>query len=229
MQIVEYGSAVINDALVGDPLPQPDRGLALDGDPGYQSSQSCEDISIGSQLYTSILSHRQAPPNTLRISSAVRSNVSRSDSDLYHHSEMEVSRHVASSKRCAVYVSYTERMARWVRIVLKPLIESWEHSEVILHEDDMIPGFTVSGERQRLLLQAHKVVLVVSRDYSESPWCLYELQHAIQQNPALCRGRVIPILVDGCQELPSIVVGVVPLMENDRNFSSKLRKNIMGY
>ena len=128
-----------------------------------------------------------------------------------------------------MYVSYTDRMANWVRIVLKPLIESWQQSEVILHEDDMIPGFTVSGERQRLILQAHKVVLVVSRDYSTSQWCLYELQHAIQQEPALCRGRVIPILVDRCQSLPSIVAGIVPLAEDDRNFNAKLRKNILGY
>ena len=39
---------------------------------------------------------------------------------------------------------------------------------------------------------------------------------------------MILILVDGCQDLPSIVAGVVPLMENDRNFSTKFRKNIMG-
>jgi hypothetical protein len=119
-------------------------------------------------------------------------------------------------------------MGAWVREHLKPLIESWQHSEVMLHEDDMIPGFTIPGERQRLILEAHKVVLVVSKDYSESPWCLYELQHAIQQEPALCQGRIIPILVDGCRSLPAIVRGVVPLVENDRNFSTRLKKNIIG-
>ncbi len=225
-QIVEYGPGT-NDMVLREPLPAQDGG-----DPGYQSSQSCEDVSssIGYHAYTSILDYRPAA-NTLGFSNTIRSQVSKSDSDLYCHSGMEVCSTANSTWRgkCVVYVSYTDRMANWVRIVLKPLIESWQHSEVMLHEEDMIPGFTVSGERQRLILQAHKVVLVVSRDYSESPWCLYELQHAIQQEPALCRGRVIPIMVDGCQDLPSIVAGVVPLMENDRNFSTKLRKNIMGY
>lgn len=225
---MEYGAA-LQDTLVGDAIPSATQD---GGDPGYQSSQSCEDVSnVGYHLYTST---RPAPPTSLGLFSTIHSKVSKSDSDLYNrYSKLAEG---ASSRddsvrnvKCVVYVSYTDRMANWVRIVLKPMIESWRNSEVVLHEDDMIPGFTVSGERQRLILQAHKVVLVVSRDYSESPWCLYELQHAIQQEPALCRGRVIPILVDGCQELPSIVAGVVALVENDRNFRNKLRKNIMGY
>ena len=222
---MEYG-ATTQDVVVGDALATQDGG-----DPGYQSSQSCDDVTnLGYHLYTSALNHRPAPPNTLGLLSTIHLKVSKSDADISHHSRTGSG--VVDSlchEKCVVYISYTDRMANWVRILLKPLIESWQHSEVVLHEDDMIPGFTVSGERQRLILQAHKVVLVVSRDYSESPWCLYELQHAIQQEPALCRGRVIPIMVDGCQDLPSIVAGVVPLMENDKNFSTKLRKNIMGY
>lgn len=218
--------------IVGDSL-QP-----LEGDQGYQSSQSLEDISsIGCQLQTMVINGRRAPPNTLRlpkdiVNSKFQSKHSYSDSDFpQHHSGMELDVSKISlwsdDDKCMVYISYTDKMASWVRSCLKPLIESWKYSEVILHEDEMIPGFAISNERQRLILQAHKVVLVVSRDYSNSPWCLYELQHAIQQEPALCRGRIIPILVDGCLTVPSIVTGVVALPENDRNFSLRLKKNIM--
>ena len=147
-----------------------------------------------------------------------------SDSSSSNHGQTKYEAH----QNCLVYISYTERKAEWVLDYLKPLIESWRYSEVILHEEDMIPGFTISGERQRLILQAHKVVLIVSKDYSESPWCLYELQHAIHKEPALCRGRIIPIMVDGCQVLPSIVRGIVPLLDSDKNFQLKLKKNIIG-
>ena len=97
---------------------------------------------------------------------------------------------------CTVYISYTDSKAHWVYDYLKPLIESW-NSQVILHEEDMVPGYTISGERQRLIRGAHRVVLVVSEDYSSSPWCLYELQHAITQEPILFKGRIIPVMVDG--------------------------------
>ena len=197
-----------------------------DSDQGYQSSQSYDqnsqsyDLSIGDQLKTMIHNSSRTPPTTLGL-------VTEDCPTDFESSQGEVDSYLWQEK-CIVYISYTERMGRWVREWLKPLIESWKHSEVMLHEDDMIPGFTIPGERQRLILEAHKVVLVVSRDYSESPWCLYELQHAIQQEPALCRGRIIPILVDGCHTLPSIVRGIVPLMEKDRNFSMRLKKNILG-
>ena len=126
-----------------------------------------------------------------------------------------------------VYISYTENKADWVYDYLKPLIESWG-SQVILHEEDMIPGYTVSGERQRLILQARRVVLVVSSDYSSSPWCLYELQHAITKEPAMFKGRIIPVMVDGCITLPILLNGIVPLYDSDSKFESKLKMNICG-
>lgn len=211
-----------------------------DGDQGYQSSSlSDDDLSIGWQLKAMVHSERPSPPNALGLpgftmnKDSSLSRFSKSDSNLLtSHTlskwEAGSSNDSLCHRKCVVYISYTDRMGRWVREHLKPLIESWRHSEVMLHEDDMIPGFTIPGERQRLILEAHKVVLVVSRDYSESPWCLYELQHAIQQEPALCRGRIIPILVDGCHTVPAIVRGVVPLMESDVNFSVRLKRNIMG-
>ena len=230
MQILEHGNGVVQDMIVREPMP-----ATPDGDQGYQSSsQSYDDLSIGYQLKAMV--ERRTPPSTLALSgftvnsSSSMFKVSRSESDLLHCQQgTKEDKNLPCYEKCVVYISYTDRMAGWVRESLKPLIESWQHSEVMLHEDDMIPGFTIPGERQRLILEAHKIVLVVSRDYSESPWCLYELQHAIQQEPALCRGRIIPILVDGCKTVPSIVRGVVPLKQNDRNFNARLKKNIIGH
>lgn len=165
-------------------------------------------------------------PNHLRIG-----HQTRSDLDLhinYSDRSNSDSSNYETQQNLVVYISYTDRKAEWVQDYLKPLIESWNNSEVILHEEDMIPGFTISGERQRLILQANKVVMVVSGDYSESPWCLYELQHAIHQEPDLFLGRIIPVMVDGCQTLPTIVRGIVPLLDSDRNFKLKLKKNIVG-
>ena len=128
---------------------------------------------------------------------------------------------------CIVYISYTDSKAHWVYDYLKPLIESW-NSQVILHEEDMVPGYTISGERQRLILRAHRVCLVVSEDYSSSPWCLYELQHAITKEPVLFKGRIIPIMVDGYHTLPVVLKGIVPLYDSDMKFELKLKKNICG-
>ena len=130
---------------------------------------------------------------------------------------------------CIVYISYTNSKTHWVYDYLKPLIESW-NSQVILHEEDMVPPrYIISGERQHLILGAHRVVLVMSEDYSSSPWCLYELQHAITKEPVLFKGRIIPIMVDGYHHtLPVVLKGIVPLHDSDMKFEVKLKKNICG-
>lgn len=191
-----------------------------DKDQGYQSGPECHNSDNLIDL------QRTERPSTLKIGHQPRPVNYNSE---HHIGYTDPSSESHSQTNCVVYISYTEKKAEWVQDFLKPLIESWKHSEVILHEEDMIPGFTISGERQRLILQAHKVVLVVSSDYSESPWCLYELQHAIHQEPALCRGRIIPVMVDGCQILPNIVRGIVPLLDSDKQFKLKLKKNIIGW
>ena len=105
---------------------------------------------------------------------------------------------------------------------LKPLIESLQRTEVTLHDFDMIPGKTIPEERLRLILDADKIVIVCSVDYGESEWCDYELQHAIMKQPRLCRGKVIPILTDGCVTVPKIIEGVVPLPDTAYNFIERL-------
>ncbi len=126
-----------------------------------------------------------------------------------------------------VYISYTDATSEWVRNELKPLIELLHPViRVNIHEDSMIPGFSVSGERHRLILGADKIVIVVSSDYASSEWCVYELEHAIHQKPALCNGRVIPILTENSNPLPQIIHGVVCLCSNEDNFKSRLHQAI---
>ena len=186
-------------------------------DLGYDSdheSPSLEELSSGTS-------------NTVRPSSLTLSPTRaliNSDADL-DYTDPSASECIPGNPM--VYISYTENKEDWVYDYLKPLLESW-NSQVILHDEDMIPGFTISGERQRLILQAHRVVLVVSPDYSSSPWCLYELQHAITKEPVMFRGRIIPIMVDGCHTLPILVKGIVPLFDSAKNFELKLKKNICG-
>ena len=126
-----------------------------------------------------------------------------------------------------IYISYTDVTSEWVRNELKPLIESLHPViRVDIHEDSMIPGFSISDERYRLILGADKIVIVVSSDYATSEWCVYELEHAIHQKPALCNGRVIPILTDISNCLPRIINGVVCLCTAQDDFKLRLHQAI---
>ena len=125
--------------------------------------------------------------------------------------------------KLVIYISYTDSTSRWVRSTLKPLIDSWNIAEVMIPDRDMVAGKAISNERRRLIVEADKIILVISPDYYDSEWCSYELMHAIQSEPTLSRGRVIPIFIDGCQYLPQNMEVVVPLFAHELDFSSRLR------
>ena len=129
-------------------------------------------------------------------------------------------------QKLVIYISYTDSTSRWVRSTLKPLIDSWNIAEVMIPDRDMVAGKAISNERRRLIVEADKIILVISPDYYDSEWCSYELMHAIQSEPTLSRGRVIPILIDGCQYLPQNMEVVVPLLAHELDFSTRLRTAI---
>lgn len=129
-------------------------------------------------------------------------------------------------KKAVIYISYTDHASQWVRSTLKPMIDSWEVADVMLPERDMVAGKAISNERRRLIVEADKIIVVISPDYYNSEWCSYELMHAIQNEPTLSRGRIIPILIDGCKLVPKNMEVVVPLFAHEADFSQRLRAAI---
>ncbi len=126
-------------------------------------------------------------------------------------------------RKTRVYVSYTDRKIVWVIEFLKPLIESFQNTVVTVHDADMIAGHPISEERLRLILEADKVIVLCSPDYSSSEWCKYELYQAITKQPSLADGKIIPILCDGCNAAPDVIRGVVFVRDTDELFERKLR------
>ena len=129
-------------------------------------------------------------------------------------------------KKAVIYISYTDHASQWVRSTLKPMIDSWEVADVMLPERDMVAGKAISNERRRLIVEADKIIVVISPDYYDSEWCSYDLMHAIQNEPTLSRGRIIPILIDGCKLVPKNMEVVVPLFAREADFSQRLQAAI---
>ncbi len=126
-------------------------------------------------------------------------------------------------RRTRIYVSYTDSKIDWVIEYLKPLIERFRNTTVTVHDADMVAGHPISEERLRLILEADKVIVVCSPDYSSSEWCKYELYQAIAKQPSLTDGKLIPVLCDGCCAAPDVIRGVVFIRDTDEQFVRKLR------
>lgn len=172
----------------------------------------------------------QKPPNTLGMTraqqmkileSAAPVRMCRSETDIADSPPVATGVRTPQ-KKSVIYVSYTDHASQWVRSTLKPMIDSWDIANVMLPERDMVAGKAISNERRRLIVEADKIIVVISPDYYDSEWCSYELMHAIQNEPTLSRGRIIPILVDGCKHLPKNMEVVVPLFAQEQDFSQRL-------
>ena len=154
---------------------------------------------------------------------AFRTRLSYSTSDLL---DVPPDSSTLHKRRLRVYVSYSDAKADWVMNYLAPLIESFQNIEVTVHDADVIAGHPISEERLRLILEADKVIVICSPDYTLSPWCQYELYQAITKQPSLAEGKIIPITCGNCRTLPSVITGVVALADDDWNFAHRLRAAI---
>ena len=181
------------------------------------SGVSCSEDDDNAKRPSSLQLSREQHLKLLESTSPVR--LCRSETDM---TVLPVEKLRTPRQRVTVYISYTDYASRWVRTTLKPMIDSWNIAEVMLPERDMVAGKAVSNERRRLIVEANKIILVISPDYYDSDWCSYELMHAIQSEPTLSRGRIIPILVDGCRRLPQNMEVVVPLFAHEQDFSQRL-------
>ena len=130
-------------------------------------------------------------------------------------------------KRVNVYISYSEDRSDWVLEYLQLLVERMIYADVTVSED-MIPGLPISDERLRLIHKADKIVIVCSLLYLNSPWSQYDLYQSVSKQPSVVAGKIIPILCDGVDTVPSVLKSVVELYESDPIFEKKLEAAIFG-
>ena len=181
------------------------------------SGVSCSEEEDNARRPSSLQISREDHLKLLESTSPVR--LCRSETDV---TALPVANQDSPRQKINIYISYTDYASRWVRTTLKPMIDSWNIAEVTLPERDMVAGKAVSNERRRLIVEANKIIIVISPDYYDSDWCSFELMHAIQNEPTLSRGRIIPVLLEGCRRLPQNMEVVVPLFAHEQDFSQRL-------
>ena len=200
-----------------------DSGLDIVNNGSISSNDDREFSPVAACTQATVSCYTSPSHHSLLVSepTAFRTRLSYSTSDL-----LDIPHDFSKKRRLRVYVSYSDAKADWVMNYLKPLIESFRNTEVTVHDTDMIAGHPISEERLRLILEADKVIVICSPDYTLSPWCQYELYQAITKQPSLAEGKIIPIVCGECSTLPSVITGMMALAEDDCNFVHRLRAAI---
>jgi hypothetical protein len=102
-----------------------------------------------------------------------------------------------------VFISYSHAQSEWVLGCLDPCLRAGG-AEVLVDHREFVAGSVVIGQMDAIQDQADRHVLVLSREYLTSEYCIHEMERAIALDPTFCRQIIIPVLRDG-SELPDII------------------------
>ncbi|XP_046551152.1 toll-like receptor 4 [Haliotis rubra] len=108
-------------------------------------------------------------------------------------------RHGGQERMTFVYdafVMYADADSLWVRSQLMTNIETTQRLTLCIHERDFIPGQYIVDNIVTSMEKSNKVILVLSNNFSESPWCQFELTLAQKRAMEQDHGYLVVIRLD---------------------------------
>ncbi|XP_046551882.1 toll-like receptor 2 [Haliotis rubra] len=94
------------------------------------------------------------------------------------------------------FVLYCEDDSWWIRNNLLPKIETDGNLKLCIHERDFTPGFYIVDNIVKSLENSRNIVLVLSDNFSQSPWCLFELTLVLKRSLEQDDGYVMVVLLE---------------------------------
>ncbi|XP_038563037.1 uncharacterized protein LOC119894395 [Micropterus salmoides] len=122
-----------------------------------------------------------------------------------------------------VFVSYSSNDYQWTHSLINQL-ESWG-MQVCFHDRDFTPGCTVWDNMSNCIQESQKVLLVLSKEFVRSRWCLLEANMSLLKD-CLERKPIIPVLLERGVSVPLHLCHLTYLEGNDPDFMNKLLKVI---
>ncbi|XP_045893004.1 uncharacterized protein LOC123961558 [Micropterus dolomieu] len=122
-----------------------------------------------------------------------------------------------------VFVSYSSTDYQWTHSLINQL-ESWG-MQVCFHDRDFTPGRTVWDNMSNCIQESQKVLLVLSKEFVRSRWCLLEANMSLLRD-CLERKPIIPVLLERGVSVPLHLCHLTYLEGNDPDFMNKLLKVI---
>ncbi|XP_069120723.1 toll-like receptor 4 isoform X1 [Argopecten irradians] len=93
------------------------------------------------------------------------------------------------------FVSYCEKDGRFVRGDLLNNLERQNGLTLCLHQRDFIPGHDIAENITKAIHQSRKTIVIVSKSYLKSYWCMYEFNMARMESIYAREGNSVLLLV----------------------------------
>ncbi|XP_019643233.1 PREDICTED: tetratricopeptide repeat protein 22-like [Branchiostoma belcheri] len=102
------------------------------------------------------------------------------------------------------FVSHSSKDEDWVNYALLPALEVDLRFKGCIADRDFIAGKDVFANIIDSIENSFKTLLILTPDFVNSEWCLYETKHALMESLKGKTGRVIPIMLKEC-DVPASV------------------------
>ena len=97
------------------------------------------------------------------------------------------------------FVVYSDEDRQWVHNIMMDEIENVRKMKLCVHHRDFIPGDDIDEQIVRSVDNSRKTLLILTKNFLASDWCLYEMKVARNKLQAEGKDVIIPILL---AELP---------------------------
>ena len=97
------------------------------------------------------------------------------------------------------FVVYSDEDRQWVHNIMLDEIENVRNLKLCVHHRDFLPGDDIDEQIVRSVDNSRKTLLILTKNFLASEWCLYEMKVARNKLQAEGKDVIIPILL---AELP---------------------------
>ena len=129
-----------------------------------------------------------------------------------------------------VYISHTEESSTYVQYLRQILVKylGYQQHEIASLEMDSIGGLSATKNIRTLVERSDKMIVVISKNYTNSHWSTYEMA-TILQSGDIAQADIIPIISDDgstVDEVPDELSILIPLHASDKHFIRRLGQSL---
>lgn len=154
------------------------------------------------------------PPNSEK-----RDSASSSDSDFVSVPEL------TENDTYHVFISFSGADTTWVRQLIRKLEETCPRMKICTHDRDFTPGKTIIENMTEYIQKSQKIVMVLSPDFVDSRWCLFEALLSMFQD-CMSHKAIVPVMLKQCT-MPFYLSHLTYLEVEDEQFFEKLCNRLL--
>jgi len=131
-----------------------------------------------------------------------------------------------------VYISHAREASTYVNYLRDIMVKyhGYQTHDILTLEEDSIGGLSTTRNIRTLVERCKKMIVVVSKNYTNAHWTTYEMATILQSDSVnIADADIIPIISnDGStvNELPDEISMLVPLHASDRSFIRRLGQSL---